>query len=142
MFFFLFTASSTSSLHHVLPCSLHFLFSQSSHKPQTLSLNKPHKSLASVLTSSFTLSLNFSLVSFPYNFYILHYMFRFMFMHLNRIFFFISTTTNHCCSFLGITLKSFKNFLLFPLKQNQFQFHYHLNCKSPVLFLKPCICHT
>ena len=133
MHFFLFIAFCTFSFHHhVLPYSfLHFLFPQSSLQAQkTPSLNEPHKSFASEFIHFFTLSLNCSLVFVSFNFHTLHCMFCFIFMRLKV--FLTSTTTNLCCSFQGITLTSFKIFLLFffPPKQNQSQFHYHLNCKS------------
>ena len=133
----------------MLYCSLlHFSFSQSSSQgSKTTFLNELFKSFASILTNSFTLSLNFSLFLFLL-ISILCIVFCFIFMWLNRFSFFTSTTTNLCCSSPGITLTSFKTFcFLFELKHNQSQFHYHLNRKRalshlPFLLLKSCICHT
>ena len=108
-----------------------FLFPQNfSQVSKTSSLNESHKSFASILTNSFTLSLNFP---FFFHFHTYCCRFRFIFMRLNRFSFFISTATNLCCNSQGITLTFFfKNILLlFPPKQNQFQFHYHLNGESP-----------
>ena len=102
VFFFFFIAFCTSSFHHyVLPCSLCFLFPQSSSQAfKTSSLGQPHKSFASVLT-------NFFLVSFYFNFRTLYCMFHFIFMCLNKFSFFTSTTINLCCSSQKITLTSF-----------------------------------
>ena len=98
---------------------LRFLFLQSSSQAcKTPSLNEPHKSFASLLTNYFTLFLNFSLVSFL-SFHTLHWSFRFIFMCLNRFSFFTSTSTNLCCNSQGITLTSFKNFLLSFCHQNK-----------------------
>ena len=142
--FFLFIASCIFSfLHDVLPRSLlRFLLPQSSLQGfKTPSLNEPYTSFASVLTNSFTLYLSFSLiVSFSFNFYTLHCVFHFIFMRLNRFFFFTSTTTNLCCSSQGITLISFKNFLLsFSTKTKLISVSLHLFF---LILLKLCIHHT
>ena len=114
MRFFLLIACCTSSIRqHVLPCPiLCFLFPQSFSQVFKIPfLNELLKSFASVLTQFIHL-VPFFYFSFSFNFHTLYWMFRFIFIRLNKFSFFTSTTTNLCCSSQGFTLKSLDNFLL------------------------------
>ena len=88
------------------------------------SLKVFHKSGSSVLTISFTLFSNFTLVRFSFNFHILFMISSFLTI-IFRTFLSRFTATSLCCSSHGITF-TFHTILSSPQASNQFLLYIYL----------------
>ena len=119
---------SSSFHHHMSLQSLLDVFTHiSSNAFRTFCLKDFHKSGPSVLTSSFSLFSDLTLVQFLFSFpcpFCAPFLTIFFIIHLSRF-----STLGLSCSSLGITFTSGTYFLSFFTTQNKFLFYIHLHYK-------------